>query len=159
MSEQTPTPAPPAQPPAPTPPVVLPDDHPLVKTLAAQKEEIKNLRGKAQQLDALDQASKTEAQKAADRLAAVEAKALESERRALRFEIATEFKLDADQAKLLEHTPSEDGMRAIAAGLAAKDADRKKNGNHVPREGNTPTPPADDPMRAFARGLFDKAAT
>lgn len=34
------------------------------------------------------------------------------------------------------------------------EADRKKKGNHVPREGaNTPTP-GDDPMREFARGLF-----
>jgi hypothetical protein len=133
---------------------VLPDDHPLVKALAAQKEEIKTLKGKAQKLDALEEASKTEAQKAADRLAAVEAKALEAERRALRFEIASEFKLSSDDAKLLEHVPSEDGMRAIAAGLAAQGAERKKNGNHVPREGATPPTPPDDPMRALVAGLF-----
>lgn len=33
--------------------------------------------------------------------------------------------------------------------------DRKKQGNHVPREGHPAGPPASDNDRAFVRALFD----
>src|SRR5665647_2883592 len=54
-------------------PTQLPDDHPLVKTLAAQKDEIKVLKEKAARLDQIEQANRTDAEKAADRIAAAEA--------------------------------------------------------------------------------------
>src|SRR5690625_2472976 len=61
--------------------VTLPDDHPLVKTLEAQKEQIRKLKERAQKLDELEQAQMTEAEKAAARLEAAEkrASALEKE--------------------------------------------------------------------------------
>ncbi|MEI2713395.1 MAG: hypothetical protein V9G04_08890 [Nocardioides sp.] len=64
-------------------PITLPDDHPLVKTLAAQKDQIAKLKAaitpadqltalqdKAKRFDELDAASKTEVQKLQDQLAA-----------------------------------------------------------------------------------------
>lgn len=93
-----PTPTPPAAPaPVPTPPaapagagansdpIQLPEDHPLVKAYAAQKEQIKSLKGaqidpeELKRLRELDEASKTEAQKAAEKLAEYEAKVKEYE--------------------------------------------------------------------------------
>lgn len=70
-----------------TSPVQLPDDHPLVKTLAAQKEAIKQLKAaqvdpeELQRLRDLDESSKTEAQKAAERLAELEGKVKDYETR------------------------------------------------------------------------------
>lgn len=51
----------------------LPEDHPLVKALAAQKAEIKGLKAKARRLDEIEEAQKSESEKSADRLAAAEA--------------------------------------------------------------------------------------
>ena len=39
--------------------------------------------------------------------------------------------------------------------LVEGEAERKKQGNHVPREGENPKS-KDDPMRELARGLFNK---
>lgn len=54
-------------------PEQLPDDHPLVKTLAAQKDEIKALKAKASRLDEIEEAKKSEAEKVAERIANAEA--------------------------------------------------------------------------------------
>jgi len=62
-----PTPIEPAAKVEPVAPVTLPDDHPLVKALAAQKDEIKRLK-------TVVDGSKTEAEKVADKLAEYEQK-------------------------------------------------------------------------------------
>src|SRR5690606_1092029 len=69
-------------------PVQLPDDHPLVKALAAQKDQIRELKSQAQananaatKLAEIEEASKTEAQKQAEHVAALEAKVREYETR------------------------------------------------------------------------------
>lgn len=111
----------------------------------------------ADKLAAIEEANKTEVQRAADRLAEAEAKAAEAERRATRFEIAAEYKLSSEDAKALEHVTSEDGMREVAQRLATATSDRKKSGNHVPREGATPREPQEDEMREFTRNLFRTA--
>lgn len=75
----------PTEPVEPTPPAQLPDDHPLVKAYAAQKDQIKQL--KSAQIDPdelarlrnLDEATKTETQKQAEALAAAQAKVKEYE--------------------------------------------------------------------------------
>jgi hypothetical protein len=71
------TPAEPVVPPS--QPIQLPDDHPLVRTLAAQKEQIKELRTKAGRLDEIEEAQKSEVQKALDRAEAAERRALAAE--------------------------------------------------------------------------------
>lgn len=70
---------------------------------------------KAKQFDALEEASKTELQKAADRAAAAEAKLAETEARALRTEVAAE---KAIPANLLSGTTREE-LEASAAALLA----------------------------------------
>lgn len=76
-----------------TEPVQLPSDHPLVKTLAVQKEQIKELRSKASRLDELEDAQKTELQKAIDRAEKAEAVIAKREQadaaRALAEDVAT----------------------------------------------------------------------
>jgi hypothetical protein len=56
----------------------------------------------------------------------------------------------------------EDELREYVRQIFAPDEDDDDPGepearipNHVPSEGQTPTPPPEDPMRQFARDLFD----
>ena len=102
----------------------------------------------------IEEAKKTEEQKASDRLKAIEDRATAAERRAIRSELVAEFKLDKDDAKALEHIESEDGMREIAQRLAAKAEQQRGRGGRVPSEGRTPTAAGEDPMRDFTRNLF-----
>ena len=69
-------------------PIHLPDDHPLVKTLAAQKELIKDLKGKAGRLDEIEEANKSELQKAIERAERAEQAAVVAESARLKASIA-----------------------------------------------------------------------
>lgn len=133
-------------------PAVLPDDHPLVKTLAAQKEQIRALKERAQQLDQIEESQKSEAEKAAERLSNAEQRAVEAEARALRREVALEHNLSKDDAALLDAITDEDAMRALATRLAVSG----RPSNYVPREGSNPQPEPDE-RRAFADFLTGRA--
>jgi hypothetical protein len=148
MSEQSAdTPAPDA-PEAPEPETF---DADYVKKLRAEaakyRTEAKANADAAKRLSDYEEAQKTEQQKLADRLQAVQQEADAAKAEATRYRIATEFKLDEDGAKALEHIPTEDGMRQVAELLAARTA---SNGNRVRREGTT-TQPGSDPLRGWLR--------
>lgn len=140
----------PKEAPKPTPPaketdaseVRLPDDHPLVTALATLKSENKALKA------AMD-SEKTDAEKNAERLSQVEQRAIEAEARAMRRDVALEFRLPKEDAGLLDAITDEEAMRALAGRLSAE-SDKKRN--HVPREGNTPSETGDD-ARDFLRRL------
>lgn len=153
MSEQQTTEAPPASsetPPA--EPIQLPDDHPLVKTLAEQKKAIRDLKTKAARLDEIEESQRSESEKAADRMAKAEQRAAEAEAKAARRDIAIEHKLSKEDAELLDTLTDEDAMRRLAERLAAASEDKHKNGNRAPREGQTSSSKS-DPKRDFLRGL------
>lgn len=133
-------------------PAQLPDDHPLVKSLAAQKAEIKALKEKASRLDQLEEASKTAEQKAAERAAAAEERAINAEARATRRDIAIEHKLSKEDAALLDDVKDEDAMRRLATRLAKLAEDKPKGGNYVAREGTNQTATTDERL-AFVRQL------
>lgn len=116
--------------------VTLPDDHPLVKTLAEQKKAIRDLKARAAKLDEIEEAQKSEAEKAADRLAQAEKRATEAEAKALRREVALASGLSPDDAELLDNLTDEAAMRRLAERLAAANEDKRKQGNHVPSEGS-----------------------
>lgn len=116
--------------------VTLPDDHPLIKTLAEQKKALKELRARAAKLDEIEEAQKSEAEKAADRLAKAEQRAAEAEAKALRREVALAHGLNSDDAELLDNLTDEAAMRRLAERLAAANEDKRKQGNHVPNEGS-----------------------
>lgn len=85
----------------PSGPVQLPDDHPLVKTLAAQKEQIKELKSRSARLDEIEDAQKTELQKAQDRATSAEAELEKLRLEAARASVALSKGLTATQAKRL----------------------------------------------------------
>ena len=72
-------------------PIRLPDDHPLVKTLATLREENKGLKSKASRLDEIEEAQKTELQKAQERAEAAERRASDAESARLKSATAARF--------------------------------------------------------------------
>ncbi|RIT65142.1 hypothetical protein [Mycobacteroides abscessus] len=115
----------------------LPDDHPLVKTLAANKIEIKELKAKAARLDEIEEAQKTQAQKDADRITKAEAEAATVPSRvanALKEHLVTFHKIDAEDAELfLTGDNPELLLKQVARFL--EQTDKKSKSNRVPSEG------------------------
>lgn len=120
----------------------------------AKPADYDDLKAKAARLDEIEQANKSEAEKAAERLAKAERTAKEAEARALRREVALEHKLSKDDAALLDSITDEDAMRRLAERLALGAEDRAKKSNYVPREGANTTNKAASDEREFVRELF-----
>ncbi|CPS05513.1 Uncharacterised protein [Mycobacteroides abscessus subsp. abscessus] len=115
----------------------LPDDHPLVKTLAANKIEIKELKAKAARLDEIEEAQKTQAQKDADRITKAEAEAATVPSRvanALKEHLVAFHKIDAEDAELfLTGDDPELLLKQVARFL--EQTDKQSKSNRVPGEG------------------------
>lgn len=124
-----------------------------------QEKRAKENADAAKRLAEIEDAQKSEAQKAADALTKAEQRAAAAEAKALSLQIATEHSLGAEDAALLTALPDEDSMRALAKRLAGQVEEQKKNGNRVPKEGTSTSsgPSGDDEMREFARNLFTAA--
>jgi hypothetical protein len=91
-----------------------------------------------------------------ERVAAMEERARTAEVSALRSQYAVD--VPEKLRPLLTGTTDEE-LKAQRDLIVEGEAERKKNGNHVPREGNQPKPTGDDPMREFSRNLFAKATS
>lgn len=121
----------------------------------AKFADYKDLKAKATKLDEIEQANQTEVEKAAKRIAELEADLTSTRHDSARIKIASEHGItDADDIELFLTGTDEETLTKQAKRLADREADRKKNGNRVPREGHTTPKPGDDPMREFARDLF-----
>lgn len=126
----------------------------------AKYADYKDLKAKAAKLDEFEQANQTEAEKAAARVAELEAELSNTRRDSLRLKIASEHGItDADDIALFLTGQDEETLTAQAKRLSDREADRKKNGNHVPREGNNPTGNGKtSDLRQFAQNLFSADA-
>jgi len=109
----------------------------------------------AQRLAEIEEANKSEAQKAADREAAATQRAVEAEARAARRDVALEHGLSKDDAALLDNLTDEEAMKALAVRLAS--ASERGKTNRVPGEGANPKS-KEDPMQEFTRRLFKNPA-
>jgi hypothetical protein len=117
--------------------------------------DYKDLKAKADKFDELDAASKSELEKANDRATAAEAEAATIPAKvaeALRGHLVSLGVVDKDDEVLLTASDP-DALLAQVKRLSDRAADRKKNGNVVPKEGSTPTTAPDD-ERAAVRELF-----
>ncbi len=135
----------------------LPDDHPLVKTLAALKTENKELKGKAKRADELEQAQMSEGERTAKRIsdlegevASVPAKVAEG----LRTHLVELHKIDKDDAELFLTASEPDLLLKQVTRLLDQSGRRRKN--TVPREGENPNAATTSDMREFTRNLFGK---
>src|SRR5690242_1505507 len=121
----------------------------------AKYADYKDLKAKAAKLDEFEQANQTEAEKAAKRIAELEAELGHTRRDSLRLKIATEHGItDADDIDLFLTGTDEETLTKQAKRLADREADRKKQGNRVPREGATPTSGSNNDERETVNALF-----
>lgn len=100
----------------------------------------------AKKLAELDEANKSEAQKATERITSLEAELAETKAAALRAQAAAE----ADIPLALITASTEDEIKAQVKTLKDWLGDKKPSGNRVPREGRQTNPPKADDKKAFA---------
>lgn len=124
---------------------------------AKYRTEAKANAEAAKRLADIEEAQKTEAEKVADKLRTLEAERDAATRDALRFKVASKFGIDDADVELFLTGTDEDTLTKQAERLAQRTSEKKKQGNHVPREGTTPREPQDDEMREFTRNLFRTA--
>lgn len=126
-----------------------------LKRERAKYADYKDLKAKAAKADEYEAANQTEAEKTAKRIADLEAELSGARSESLRLKVATEHGItDADDIDLFLTGTDEETLTKQAKRLVARESDRKKTGNHVPREGSTPTSGEGATERKFARNLF-----
>lgn len=119
----------------------------------AKYADYKDLKAKASRLDEIEAANKSELEKATEAASKAAAERDDATAAALRLRIAVEHGIGLEDADLFLTGRDEETLRAQAKRLSDREADRKKNNNHVSKEG-TNTSAAPDDQRAFARALF-----
>lgn len=121
-----------------------------------QEKRAKDNADAAKRLAEIEDAQKSESEKAADRIAKAEAEAATVPARvadALRGHLVDLHEIDKDDAELFLTATEPELLLKQVTRLIGQSDKRKKQGNHVPREGNTSQPQPDE-MREFARNLF-----
>ena len=117
------------------------------------KERVQRERAKYADYDEL-KTKASEKASADDRIADLEKKYAASEAARLRSDVAAKFGISAEDRDLFLTGADEDTLTAQAQRLAAREADRKKQGNVAPKEGASPVGKPQSDMREFTRSLF-----
>ncbi len=132
----------------------------LRKESAKYRTEAKANAEAAKRLQALEDAQKSETEKAADRIAKAEAEVASVPAKvseALRAHLVGLHKIDAEDAELFLTAAEPDLLLKQVTRLLARSDEQsavaKRNGNHVPREGNNPSAAGND-TREVLDGLF-----
>ncbi len=93
-----------------------------------------------------------------ERLADVESRYKKAEAARMRSDIAAKHGISPEDRDLFLTGTDEEALNAQAERLAARDADRKKQGNTAPKEGTTSTTGnTDQEARNYAKNLFGGA--
>ena len=126
-----------------------------------QEKRAKENAGAAKRLTEIEDSQKTEAEKTADRLAKADAEVTSVPSKvadALREHLVALHEIDPDDAELFLTGSEPDLLLKQVTRLLAQKGEqsdnRKKNGNHVPKEGNNPSSSDGGDDRAFVRQLF-----
>lgn len=130
----------------------LPDDHPLVKRLEAQKLEIKELKPKAKLVDDANEAKKTDAEKIAGLQAQIDGlpKAVAG---ALREHLVALHEFDTADADLFLTGDTPELLLKQAARLLEQSGSGAKR-KFVSKEGTQQRKPAESENSVFAKSLF-----
>lgn len=126
-----------------------------VEKIAAKirAEERRKVSEKFADYDDLKQ--KAEGAKTADdRIAELQKSIEKANHEALKRRVQAAHGVSDEDADLFLTGADEESLTAQAKRLADRETERKSKGNHVPREGETPSKKSDDPLREFAHGLF-----
>ncbi|HET8556185.1 MAG TPA: hypothetical protein VFL58_02625 [Gaiellaceae bacterium] len=123
----------------------------------AKPADYDDLKAKAARLDEIEQANKSEIEKASEARAKAEADAAAARAEALRLRVAAKHGISDEDADLFLTGTDEATLTKQAERLSQRVADRKKQGNVAPREGGNPNPSSTGDLREFTRGLFHAA--
>ena len=143
-----------------TPPATQKDlDH--IITERVQRERAKygdyeDLKGKAAQLATIEQANLSEVEKTAQKIAAAETQVAQIPAKvadSLRTHLVALHEINAEDAELFLTATDPELLLKQVQRLTGRESDRKKHGNHVPREGNT-SHSADSDELQTTRELF-----
>lgn len=126
-----------------------------VKRVESKFADYGDLKAKADKLAEIEASNQTEAEKAQARLAELEAELTTTRSESLRLRIATEHGItESEDIELFLTGTDEETLTKQAKRLADREADRKKQGNRVAREGVTPeVKQGDEERRSFVRHL------
>ena len=128
------------------------------KALARKHEERAAANAAAaEELEALRESSKSEADKVAERIARLEADNQAVRAEALRSRVAATHGISAAEADLLLTGSDEETLTKQAEAIAARKVDERKAGEVVKGEGGTPKPKSND-MGSFTKSLFKSDA-
>lgn len=119
-----------------------------------QEKRAKDNAGAAKRLAEIEEAQKSEADKAAERIRSLEGEVENAQRDALRFKVASQYGISDDDTELFLTGSDEDTLAKQAERLGQRSDERKKQGNHAPREGATTRQPGPDEEREAVRELF-----
>lgn len=125
-----------------------------IKRVEAKFSDYKDLKAKAAKFDEIEQANKTELEKLNERVTAAESAHQAAVVEALRFKVASKHGISEDDAVLFLTGTDEETLTKQAQRLSNMDAERKKRGAHVAREGGNPPSGRPDDERAAVRQLF-----
>lgn len=126
------------------------------KSLARQNEaKAKANAEAAKRLVELEESSKSDAQRTADRLAKLEAETASARAEALRLRVAATHGVSAEDAELFLTATDEETLTRQAKRLAERVTEQRKRGGVAPNEGKNPTiTSVDADERAFVRDLL-----
>lgn len=119
----------------------------------AKYADYDSLKDAAKRLEDIEAANKSELEKATDARQKAEQERDAARAEALRFKVASKHGISDEDAELFLTGSDEATLTKQAERLSARDADRKKTGNYVPREGANPSADGSDDA-AFVRQLF-----
>lgn len=126
-----------------------------VDRIVAERLKRERETTKAKYADYDDLKQKAEGAKSADdRIAELERSIEKATHEALKRRVQAAHGISDEDADLFLTGSDEDALNAQAKRLADRESERKSKGNHVPREGETPTAKSDDSLREFTRSLF-----
>lgn len=132
------------------------DVPPEVKAaLRKANKEAETLRLKLKEYEDRD---KSDVERQTERVQALEAEAREARTEALRLRVAAKFGIGDEDADLFLTGADEETLTKQAKRLSDRETERKKQGNHVPREGDTSRPAVDE-RRQFADFLTGNRGT
>ncbi|ORL15403.1 hypothetical protein [Prescottella equi] len=120
---------------------------------AKYRTQAKTNADAANRLAEIEDANKTESQRLSDALATAERDRDAARTEALKLRIATKYGISDEDADLFLTGSDEETLAKQAERLASRESDRKKQGNHVPREGTNPTATPNEEL-AFVREFF-----
>jgi len=125
----------------------------------AKFADYKDVKAKAARLDEIEAANQSEAERVAQRIAALESENARIQSEALRSRIQAKHGISDEDAALFLTAADEDTLTAQAKRLADREADRKKRGGVAPKEGGSADTAGagDSDLREFTRSLFGRS--